>query len=32
MVFVPEVDAQAVKPEELRPIALCNIDYKIAMS
>jgi hypothetical protein len=31
MVFLPKVDSQAVRPEELRPLALCDSDYKIAM-
>jgi hypothetical protein len=31
MVFLPKTDAQAVSPSELRPLALCDSDYKIIM-
>jgi hypothetical protein len=31
MVFLPKVDSQAVRPEELRPLALCDTDYKVVM-
>jgi endonuclease/exonuclease/phosphatase family metal-dependent hydrolase len=31
MVFLPKVDSQAVRPHELRPLALCDSDYKIIM-
>jgi hypothetical protein len=31
MVFLPKVDTQAVRPNELRPLALCDSDYKIIM-
>jgi endonuclease/exonuclease/phosphatase family metal-dependent hydrolase len=31
MVFLPKSDAQAVLPSELRPLALCDADYKIIM-
>jgi hypothetical protein len=31
MVFLPKSDSQAVGPHELRPLALCDSDYKIIM-
>jgi endonuclease/exonuclease/phosphatase family metal-dependent hydrolase len=31
MVFLPKVDSQAVRPSELRPLALCDSDYKVIM-
>jgi hypothetical protein len=31
MVFLPKVDAQAVRPSDLRPLALCDTDYKVIM-
>jgi hypothetical protein len=31
MVFLPKVDTLAVRSEELRPLALCDTDYKVVM-
>ncbi len=31
MVFLPKSDSQAVGPHELRPLALCDSDYKVVM-
>jgi endonuclease/exonuclease/phosphatase family metal-dependent hydrolase len=31
MVFLPKVDSQAVRLDELRPLALCDSDYKVVM-
>jgi endonuclease/exonuclease/phosphatase family metal-dependent hydrolase len=31
MVFLPKTDSQAVRPSELRPLALCDSDYKVIM-
>jgi hypothetical protein len=32
MVFLPKSDAVALAPEDLRPLSLCDVDYKIVMS
>jgi hypothetical protein len=32
MVFLPKSEAVALAPEELRPLSLCDVDYKIVMS
>jgi hypothetical protein len=32
MVFLPKSDAVALTPDELRPLSLCDVDYKIVMS
>jgi hypothetical protein len=31
MVFLPKSDAVALSPSELRPLSLCDVDYKIIM-
>jgi hypothetical protein len=31
MVFLPKSDAVALSPHELRPLSLCDVDYKIIM-
>jgi hypothetical protein len=32
MVFLPKTDAVALTPDELRPLSLCDVDYKVVMS
>jgi hypothetical protein len=31
MVFLPKSDAVALAPDELRPLSLCDVDYKVIM-